>query len=499
MNTSILCLAFVIFSHVLLSAQTDKGGNTWYFGNKAGLRFEKDGPVTLTDGQMNTVEGCATLSDKDGSLLFYTDGITVWGKDHKPLPNGTELRGNASSTQSGVIVPDPADAMQYYVFTVDVMGGKAGFCYSKVDLRKNNGIGEVTTKNVPIRIMVTERLTAVRHQNGRDTWLVVHGIGDEAFYAYLLTASGVAAQPTVSMVGTKHDGGEDATIGAMKSSADGSQIAVAIKSKKIVDLFDFNNATGILTNPIVLFPGDDGLTYGIEFSPSGRYLYLSTGSAKNVMQYDLLAGSAQAIQQSGIKIGTTESWCGSLQLGPDRRIYVSGFDLDYLSRIDQPDIAGTECGFVVNAISVKPGRSQLGLPTFNQSYFIQEKFTSDAGTFTGKVERGKTFILTKILFESGKADLEPTSFTELDNVAKVLRTKPELSIMLTGNTDNVGNKSDNLDLSLRRANTVRDYLIKKGIQAERLTTKGLGMANPISTNSTEEGRRLNRRVEMKVL
>ncbi|MBL0322772.1 MAG: OmpA family protein [Ignavibacteria bacterium] len=71
--------------------------------------------------------------------------------------------------------------------------------------------------------------------------------------------------------------------------------------------------------------------------------------------------------------------------------------------------------------------------------------------------------------------------------------------MLTGNTDNVGNKSDNLDLSLRRANAVRDYLINKGIAADRLSTKGLGMASPISTNSTEEGRRLNRRVEMKVL
>ncbi len=499
MNTSVVCLALVIFSQVFLVAQTDRGGNTWYFGNMAGLRFEKDGPVAITDGQMNTVEGCATLSDKNGSLMLYTDGVTVWGRDHKPLPNGTGLKGNASSTQSGVIVPDPADSMLCYVFTVDVMGGKGGFCYSKVDLRKNNGIGEVTTKNVPIRAVVTERLTAVRHRNGRDTWLIVHGIGDEAFYAYLLTAAGIATQPTVSMVGTKHDGGEDATIGALKSSADGSQIAVAIKSKKIVDLFDFDNATGVLKNPIVLVPGDDGLTYGIEFSPSGRYLYISTGSAKNIMQYDLLAGSTESIQRSGIKIGTTETWCGSLQLGPDRKIYVSGFDLDHLSRIEQPDSAGTSCTFTVNAIGLKSGRSQLGLPTFNQSYFIQENFVSDAGTFTGKVERGKTFILTKILFESGKADLEPTSFTELDNVVKVLRTKPELSIMLTGNTDNVGNKSDNLDLSLRRANAVRDYLIKKGIAADRLSTKGLGMASPISTNSTEEGRRLNRRVEMKVL
>jgi len=66
---------------------SQKEANIWYFGENAGLDFNSGVPVALLDGQLNTREGCATISDKNGNLLFYTDGITVWNRSHKIMQN----------------------------------------------------------------------------------------------------------------------------------------------------------------------------------------------------------------------------------------------------------------------------------------------------------------------------------------------------------------------------------------------------------------------------
>ena len=98
----------------------------WYFGQNAGLRFDATtGTVTgITDGQINTLEGCTSISDENGNLQFYTDGQTVWNRNHQIMANGdyfggTGLLGDPSSTSSGLIVPKPEDPTQYYIFTVD--------------------------------------------------------------------------------------------------------------------------------------------------------------------------------------------------------------------------------------------------------------------------------------------------------------------------------------------------------------------------------------------
>ena len=102
LNSIVLFLIFVFHpNHSSAQNQTDN----WYFGNKAGLNFSTCTPTILTDGQVNTDEGVATISDANGNLLFYTDGVTVWNKQHLIMVNGTGLAGHPSSTQSAVIVP----------------------------------------------------------------------------------------------------------------------------------------------------------------------------------------------------------------------------------------------------------------------------------------------------------------------------------------------------------------------------------------------------------
>ena len=111
----------------------------------------------------------------------------------------------------------------------------------------------------------------------------------------------------------------------------------------------------------------------------------------------------------------------------------------------------------------------------------------------------KSFVLEDCNFETGKADLEEDSYKVLDELVAYLNRKEDERIELGGHTDNVGTAKSNLILSEARANTVRNYLLSKGIDPNRVTAKGYGFSVPVETNKTEEGRAHNRRTEVKIL
>lgn len=115
------------------------------------------------------------------------------------------------------------------------------------------------------------------------------------------------------------------------------------------------------------------------------------------------------------------------------------------------------------------------------------------------IEVGSTVRLNNIFFETGKAELKTESYFELDRVIKVLNENPKMTIEISGHTDNVGDKSFNKTLSQKRADAVVAYLLSKGINKDRLLSKGYGMEKPVADNETDEGRALNRRVEFTIL
>ena len=119
------CIIFILISSIFCSSAQNEG-NIWYFGENAGLDFNSGFPIALTDGQLNTNEGCASISDNNGDLLFYTDGMTVYNKNHIIMPNGFGLLGNTSSTQSGIIIKKPTSNTIYYLFTADGTSGNSG-------------------------------------------------------------------------------------------------------------------------------------------------------------------------------------------------------------------------------------------------------------------------------------------------------------------------------------------------------------------------------------
>src|SRR5690606_17872425 len=193
MNSAIKYIAFslcLLISNVLL-AQNEAAN--WYFGSKAGLTFNSGYPVAETNGEIDTSEGCSTISDKLGNLLFYSDGITVWNRNHEVMQNGNGLDGDFSSTQSALIVPKPYDENIYYIFTVDDRAGAKGLRYSEVDMSLDGGLGAVlpSNKNTPLANPTTEKITAVESADGVNIWVISHLWDSDAFIAFQVTSTGV--------------------------------------------------------------------------------------------------------------------------------------------------------------------------------------------------------------------------------------------------------------------------------------------------------------------
>jgi len=116
-----------------------------------------------------------------------------------------------------------------------------------------------------------------------------------------------------------------------------------------------------------------------------------------------------------------------------------------------------------------------------------------------KIEPAKVYVLEDVYFDFGKATLRKESFKSLDNLVEILKIKNNMIIEIAGHTDSIGKAKDNLVLSEARANSVRNYLITKGIAPERLIAKGYGDTEPVADNSTEEGRQKNRRTEVRII
>jgi len=111
-------------------------------------------------------------------------------------------------------------------------------------------------------------------------------------------------------------------------------------------------------------------------------------------------------------------------------------------------------------------------------------------------ERDALALATRaIRFETGKAELKSSSYTILDKIASILNRYPNYNVSIAGHTDSVGKEENNRRLSEQRAQACFNYLLSKGFNADRISFIGYGETQPLSSNSTKEGRRLNRRVE----
>ncbi|RYE16760.1 MAG: hypothetical protein EOP51_25210, partial [Sphingobacteriales bacterium] len=380
-------------------------GNNWVFGGNACINFSTT-PPTAGVSAMFQQEGSSSISDLNGNLLFYSDGIKVWNAQQQVMPNGTGLHGHVSSTQSSMIVPFPADPKRYYLFTMDGIGGPRGLSYSVVNMDLDNGNGDIEIKNTFLIGPSSEKVTSVNHCNGKDVWVVTATATADKFYAYLITAGGINA-PVVSTIGAPLP---YFNIGYLKLSPDGTKLGCANLGRGL-DLFDFDDATGLINNRKKILSGSNQHTYGIEFSPNSKLMYVANivrvnnvGSRFDVSQYARLNESEAAIFATRYELDTFLmpsvavgfALFNAIQLGPDGKVHVSSF-VNGLHIVPDPDRVGVACNYSRTGIPLAPGTSTAyGLPDFNQSYF-KGSFQYDISCTDNRVK----FYFTKQAHASG--------------------------------------------------------------------------------------------------
>ena len=345
----------------------------WYFGENAGIDFQ-DGslsaPDILLDGSLSTPEGCATISDSDGDLLFYTDGVTAYNRDHQIMENGEFLLGNASSTQSAIIVPNPSDPSIYYIFTVDradIEEGQEGLNYSVVDMTLDGGLGAIVDeqKNINLLPRCSEKITAIRHSFTNTFWVIAFTL-DRTFHVYEVGFEGVRLPAVTSgFVGDLEDGR-----GYIKLSPNGEKIAIAHYGDRKLFLYDFDANTGLVSNEVELPLEDDFFPYGVEFSSESRRFYHTAYrpnlSTSKLYQLDMESAD---VPGSSTVIATSVEFRSSLQLGIDGKIYRTRQDMPFLGVINSPSEIGLACDYQEEGLGLQGRLSKEGLPPFVQSFF----------------------------------------------------------------------------------------------------------------------------------
>ena len=367
----------------------------WYFGQNAGIQFANDGSVTaLNDGQLNTREGCSSISDADGNLLFYTDGSAVFNNQHNVMTNGFGLLGDSSSTQSAIVVPKPNTPNIYYIFTVGSSATQTGLKYSEVDMTLDGGLGAVTaTKNINLLDKCSEKVTAVlKDCASQSIWVIslsnatgTSTFSLDSFHAFEVTTAGIN---TSAVVSTFNGLGISDLRGYLKLSPNGEKLACANIQYNGLFLFDFDTATGIVSNNLNLpINNQYNEPYGLEFSPNSELLYVSSSNDlfgagddlpsnhfSALTQFNLtdpdIVGSQQLIDQQNL-------FRSALQLGPNGKIYRSMAGtyergLPFLSTINNPNEVGAACNYQNNAIDLGTRRSTQGLPPFISSFFVEK-------------------------------------------------------------------------------------------------------------------------------
>jgi hypothetical protein len=345
----------------------------WVFGVRAGLDFSTPVPTPTSGFLINTGEGCASISNANGQLLLYTDGNTLWDGTNTPRASGVAsgLAGNPSSTQSAIIVPDPANSQRYYIFTTDgVVGTNRHFNGMRIDVSTWNSVPLSSLMTMPTvtNLSPTEKVTAIQHANCIDYWVItiLQNIPDTPnnpaangagiFRVFLVNSTGVQHVSDTPMNVNVTD------VGYLKADPTGSRLAVANYQNRNVLLYNFDNALGVLdisslvtinVPALPAIPNHPRAPYGVEFSPNSNVLYYSllgvggSGTAPTnngyIFQVDLTVSapvSTQIVQYSNIGIGYA---IGALQLGIDGRIYVAKHGESGLGAILNPNVVGSGC------------------------------------------------------------------------------------------------------------------------------------------------------------
>lgn len=403
MNKVYTFLLFYIFSLFCFSQNET---SNWYFGDKSGFYFNKGKIDILNNSKMSTPAGCSTISDVDGNLLFYTDGQTVWNKNHAVMQNGSNLGGNKELFQNSIIIPKPNSKNIYYLLYLKntLPATSHAFYLAEIEVSQNFPQGIVKRKNELISSFSTERITAVHSKDGKSIWVITINKGSSSdslvntISVFKFNENGIQRPPINYSIQETIS-----TLGAMKISPDGSKLAVADYNGSNIFLYDFDTITGNITfservfTDVALFSPTYPLS--VEFSSDSKILYYSARQRLDssiLVQYilnspfpaDPLYSKKQLIYVS------YDSSLGTLQLANNGKIYASIFiktdpadnvnNLIYtedIGVINEPNKHKFESNYNHSFVKTTPGLSLKGLPNFISSYLRNRIITENKCAF----------------------------------------------------------------------------------------------------------------------
>ena len=383
---------------VAVSAQS-KRDYVWLFGYNSNSYPQYPGvdgvvldfnqvPVDITAREIALVLNWnySGICDTNGNLLLYTNGCAVANGQHEIIENGNGLSPGAffdefcpdfgyPIPQGIIILPCPGNPNVFYIFheegtiisQVSDPGVKKLYL-TRVDMSLSNGLGEVTNKN---ELIIEDSLnygevTAIKHANGADWWLIIPQFRNEKYYILLVTNEGVVSTIEQSIGFSTTSGGESG--GQANFSPDG-QFYFRSNPNDGTFIFDFDRNIGVLSNfRFIPSFGDAGFRGGVVASPNSKLLYVFTGL--HAFQYDLLV---ENILESEILIAEFDGFQNPFstlfyhgRIGPNCKIYVnSNTTVRNLHVIHYPNERGIACGFEQHAITLphNNGRTLPNLPS----------------------------------------------------------------------------------------------------------------------------------------
>lgn len=375
---------------VLLSAQ--KRNNIWALGDGTGLNFNTT-PVSLFKSKSETKDPpyyLSSICSKDGGLLFYSDGLTVWNRDNFKLPkynNWWPWFGNVMP----LITPHIDNDSLYYFFGVDdeaeipPTANLYRLVYLTIKMYNPGDIEEAvyprpTTMNSYYTTLLSTAshvLAGTGHCNQVDTWITTHSPG--ALYSFLVTKKGVDPAAVITPVSAAVLPIKKLQVnyGNIKFSANSERLVIPDNASNKMVVFDFDNSSGKFSNPLVLSVPADQILEDVELSADASKLYFGSYEITDpevgaeihyIYQMDLNAGAAADIEKSIYKVNYGDrAVCfrscfiihRTMQLGPDGRIYLSRRDYvglafeTTLGVIQDPSKAGVECHYAPTGIDLK--------------------------------------------------------------------------------------------------------------------------------------------------
>jgi len=471
-------------------------GNTFMTFDSNKIQLQRIKPTKLS------MSYCAsTMSDINGNLLFFTNGVSIMNKDFKIIKNGKRINpgpymelynwtdDGLPIIQGSLALSFPKNDSIFQLLHLDLwdyskekaLYSYSPFYYSTINMKMNNGLGEVTHLNTFVYkdSVSSGQLTACRHANGRDWWVLLKKPYKRIYSSYLVTEDTVVFKFD-NLIQIQTDTFNEPYGQSMFTPNGEKFISVSgpeLKKSEYFDIYNFDRCNGLLANHqrIIFNDSSYGIVLGGAVSPNSRYLYVSRYDY--ILQFDLEANDILASMDTVAKYDGFKSpvtGCPTTfflsQLAPDGKIYISvgPCATEYLTVINEPDLKGKDCDVQQHAIYLGVNNHFM-IPNF-PNYKLGALKGSGCDTLVMVGNKDLNNVLDKItLVPNPASDIVQLSNLPTNEIVKIEIFSTQGYLL---DSKNFNTTSSSLDLNVQNY-TSGIYFIRISNNNQLLTTRKL--------------------------